>query len=81
MHVLNHKEANLSVRGPLNIARPIQGWPVDRAKRAPRIPAASLPPRPPKRVFTAQSDLNAGRQFYADVKGPAWKSSAARATA
>src|SRR5580658_2747369 len=28
LHVLNHKSANLSVRGPLNIARPIQGWPV-----------------------------------------------------
>src|SRR6201987_761368 len=28
MHVLNHKGAHLSVRGPLNIARPIQGWPV-----------------------------------------------------
>ena len=28
MHVLNHKGENLSVRGPLNIARPIQGWPV-----------------------------------------------------
>src|SRR5271168_756848 len=28
MHVLNHKGDHLSVRGPLNIARPIQGWPV-----------------------------------------------------
>ena len=28
MHVLNHKGKFLSVRGPLNIARPIQGWPV-----------------------------------------------------
>src|SRR6478735_1896881 len=28
LHVLNHKGAYLSVRGPLNIARPIQGWPV-----------------------------------------------------
>src|SRR5471030_2555308 len=28
MHVLNHKGEHLSVRGPLNIARPIQGWPV-----------------------------------------------------
>jgi FMN-dependent oxidoreductase (nitrilotriacetate monooxygenase family) len=28
MHVLDHKGKYLSVRGPLNIARPIQGWPV-----------------------------------------------------
>src|SRR6266852_1005097 len=27
MHVLNHKGKYLSVRGPLNIARPVQGWP------------------------------------------------------
>src|ERR1700759_5085860 len=28
MHVLGHKGEYLSVRGPLNIARPVQGWPV-----------------------------------------------------
>ena len=28
MHVLDHKGENFSVRGPLNIARPPQGWPV-----------------------------------------------------
>src|SRR5450432_4350342 len=28
MHVLNHKGKYYSVRGPLNIARPVQGWPV-----------------------------------------------------
>ena len=28
MHVLDHQGEFLSVRGPLNIARPIQGWPV-----------------------------------------------------
>src|SRR5246127_592693 len=28
LHVLDHKGEFLSVRGPLNIARPIQGWPV-----------------------------------------------------
>src|SRR6202789_3900882 len=28
MHVLDHKGKTLSVRGPLNIGRPIQGWPV-----------------------------------------------------
>ncbi|TAJ35195.1 MAG: LLM class flavin-dependent oxidoreductase, partial [Reyranella sp.] len=28
LHVLNHKGKYLKVRGPLNIARPVQGWPV-----------------------------------------------------
>jgi alkanesulfonate monooxygenase len=28
LHVLNHKGKYLSARGPLNIARPVQGWPV-----------------------------------------------------
>ncbi len=28
LHVLNHKGKYLTVRGPLNIARPVQGWPV-----------------------------------------------------
>src|SRR6478752_4225263 len=28
MHVLDHKGKYISVRGPLNIARPVQGWPV-----------------------------------------------------
>src|SRR5438445_734140 len=28
LHILNHHGAHLNVRGPLNIARPIQGWPV-----------------------------------------------------
>ncbi len=28
LHVLDHKGPHLSVRGPLNIARPVQGWPV-----------------------------------------------------
>ena len=68
MHVLNHKGEYLSVRGPLNIARPIQGWPVivqAGASEAGRQLAAETA----EAVFTAQSDLAAGRQFYADVKG------------
>src|SRR3546814_14574907 len=28
LHVLDHKGPHLSVRGPLNSARPVQGWPV-----------------------------------------------------
>ncbi len=67
LHVLGHQGKYLSVRGPLNIARPIQGWPVivqAGASEAGRQLAAETA----EAVFTAQSDLAAGRQFYADVK-------------
>jgi FMN-dependent oxidoreductase (nitrilotriacetate monooxygenase family) len=68
MHVLDHKGEFLSVRGPINIARPIQGWPVivqAGASDAGRQLAAETA----EAVFTAQSDIDAGRKFYADVKG------------
>src|SRR5258706_3519178 len=67
LHVLNHKGKYLSVRGPLNIARPVQGWPVivqAGASDAGRQLAAETA----EAVFTAQSSLAAGREFYADVK-------------
>jgi alkanesulfonate monooxygenase len=68
MHVLNHKGKYLSVRGPLNIARPVQGWPVivqAGSSEAGRQLAAETA----EAVFTAQSGIAAGREFYADVKG------------
>ncbi len=68
MHVLDHKGKYLSVRGPLNIARPVQGWPVivqAGASDAGRQLAAETA----EAVFTAQSDIATGRRFYADVKG------------
>jgi alkanesulfonate monooxygenase len=67
MHVLNHKGKYLSVRGPLNIARPIQGWPVivqAGASDAGRELAAETA----EAVFTAQSDIAASRRFYSEVK-------------
>src|SRR5271170_6304761 len=68
MHVLNHKGKYLSVRGPLNIARPVQGWPVivqaGASESGRRLAAETA-----EAVFTAQSDIQAGRKFYADVKG------------
>ena len=67
LHVLAHKGKYLSVRGPLNIARPVQGWPVivqAGASDAGRQLAAETA----EAVFTAQSSLAAGREFYADIK-------------
>jgi alkanesulfonate monooxygenase len=68
MHVLNHKGEELSVRGPLNVARPIQGWPVivqAGSSEAGREIAAETA----EMVFTSQASLELGRDFYADVKG------------
>ncbi|WOJ88280.1 LLM class flavin-dependent oxidoreductase [Methylocapsa polymorpha] len=68
LHALNHKGAHFSVRGPLNIARPIQGWPVivqAGASEAGRQLAAETA----EIAFTSQSSLADGQRFYADVKG------------
>lgn len=67
MHVLDHKGKYLKVRGPLNIGRPVQGYPVivqAGASDAGRQLAAETA----EAVFTAQSNLAAGQAFYADVK-------------
>ncbi len=68
LHVLDHKGEFLSVRGPLNIARPVQGWPVvvqAGASDAGRQLAAETA----EVIFAAQSNLADGQKFYADVKG------------
>jgi FMN-dependent oxidoreductase (nitrilotriacetate monooxygenase family) len=77
MHVLNHKGKYLSVRGPLNIARPIQGWPViiqAGASEAGRQLAAETA----EAVFTAQSSLPVGQAFYRDVKARTEKAGRSR---
>ena len=68
LHVLNHKGSHFSVRGPLNIARPVQGWPVivqAGASDAGRQLAAETA----EAIFTAPGTLADGQRFYADVKG------------
>lgn len=72
MHVLDHKGKYLKVRGPLNIARPIQGWPVvvqAGASDAGRQLAAETA----EMVFAAGGPLKGAQEFYADVKGRAAK--------
>ncbi len=67
LHVLDHKGKHFSVRGPLNIARPVQGWPVifqAGASEAGRQLAAETA----EVVFAAASGLEGARNFYADVK-------------
>jgi alkanesulfonate monooxygenase len=68
IHILNHKGKYLSVRGPLNIARPVQGWPVivqAGASNAGRQLAAATA----EVVFASASNLEIGKAFYADIKG------------
>jgi alkanesulfonate monooxygenase len=68
MHVLGHKGQYLSVRGPLNIARPVQGWPVIVQAGASDA-GKQLAAETAEAVFTAQNNIADGRRFYADVKG------------
>ncbi|GJE62348.1 LLM class flavin-dependent oxidoreductase [Methylobacterium trifolii] len=68
MHVLDHRGEFLTVKGPLNVARPVQGWPVivqAGASEAGRQIAAETA----EVVFGSGSTLEAARTFYADVKG------------
>ena len=68
LHVLNHKGRYFSVRGPLNMARPVQGWPVivqAGASEAGRQLAAETA----EVVFAGGSRLQDARAFYADIKG------------
>jgi FMN-dependent oxidoreductase (nitrilotriacetate monooxygenase family) len=68
LHVLDHKGPHFSVQGPLNMARPVQGWPVlvqagsSEAGRAIAAETAEV-------VFSAHATLADGQRFYADVKG------------
>ena len=67
MHVLDHKGEYLSVRGPLNVARPVQGWPVivqAGASDAGRQFAAERS----ELIFSSANNLSAAQAYYADVK-------------
>ena len=68
LHVLNHDGEFLKVRGPLNIGRPIQGWPVivqAGASDAGRQLAAETA----EVIFGAGGSIENARAFYSDVKG------------
>jgi alkanesulfonate monooxygenase len=68
MHVLNHKGKYLSVRGPLNIARPVQGWPVIVQAGA-SDDGRQLAAETAEAVFTGGGSLSDGQKLYADIKG------------
>ncbi|MFN0299494.1 MAG: LLM class flavin-dependent oxidoreductase [Burkholderiales bacterium] len=68
LRVLDHKGSHFTVRGPLNVGRPIQGWPVivqAGASDAGRQIAAETA----EVIFAGQRELDGARELYADVKG------------
>ena len=68
MHVLDHKGKYLKVRGPLNIARPVQGWPVIVQAGASED-GRQLAAETAEAVFTGGGSLADGQKLYADIKG------------
>jgi alkanesulfonate monooxygenase len=77
MRRLNHKGKYYSVRGPLNIARPVQGWPVivqAGASEAGRQLAAQTA----EMVFSGGGRIEDARKFYADVKSRTEKAGRSR---
>lgn len=70
MHVLDHHGPHLSVRGPLNIARPVQGWPVTVQAGA-SDDGRQFAAETAEVVFAAGGSLARSQEFYADVKARA----------
>lgn len=67
LHTLAHKGEFLSVRGPLNIARPVQGWPVIVQAGASE-PGRQLAAETAEVIFGASATIEEARSFYADIK-------------
>jgi FMN-dependent oxidoreductase (nitrilotriacetate monooxygenase family) len=68
LHVLGHKGKHFSVHGPLNVARPPQGYPIV-AQAGSSGPGRALAARSADVIFTAQASLEEAKAFYDDVKG------------
>jgi FMN-dependent oxidoreductase (nitrilotriacetate monooxygenase family) len=68
MHVLNHKGAHFSVQGPLNAARPVQGYPVI-AQAGSSSDGRDLAARTAEIIFTAAQTIEEALNFGADIDG------------
>ncbi len=68
MHVLDHKGEFFKVRGPLNVARPVQGWPVIVQAGASES-GRQLAAETAEVIFSGGGTIESARAFYADVKG------------
>ncbi|MDZ8025780.1 MAG: LLM class flavin-dependent oxidoreductase [Nostoc sp. SerVER01] len=68
LHIPNHKGKHFSVRGPLNVARPIQGHPVI-VQAGSSEAGQDLAAQTAEAIFTAQQTLAEAQNFYSSVKG------------
>lgn len=65
---LDHKGPELSVKGPLNVARPVQGWPVIVQAGASEA-GKQLAAETAEAVFASARTIADGQALYADIKG------------
>jgi FMN-dependent oxidoreductase (nitrilotriacetate monooxygenase family) len=68
MHVLDHNGPYFKVRGPLNIARPVQGWPVIVQAGASED-GKQLAAETAEAVFAGGGSIGDAQKLYADIKG------------
>lgn len=67
LHILDHRGEFFSVRGPLNVARPPQGYPV-LLQAGSSGDGQDFAARWGEVIFTAQQTLEQARAFYAGIK-------------
>ena len=67
LHTLNHEGEQLRVKGPLNVARPVQGYPVI-AQAGSSGPGQDLGARIADVIYTQQKGLAEAQAFYRSVK-------------
>lgn len=67
LHTLHHKGKHFQVKGPLNIARPPQGYPVI-VQAGQSKPGIALAARTAEVVFTARQNLVSAQAFYKELK-------------
>jgi FMN-dependent oxidoreductase (nitrilotriacetate monooxygenase family) len=72
LHFLNHKGKHFKVRGPLNVSRPRQGYPVIVQASASDT-GKELAAQIAEVLFTPLHDLDQGQRFYQDMKTRARK--------
>jgi FMN-dependent oxidoreductase (nitrilotriacetate monooxygenase family) len=72
VHYLDHVGKHFKVKGPLNITRSPQGWPVI-AQAGSSEAGRDLAARTADVVFTAQTQIEEAKAFYADIKKRAAK--------
>ncbi|APW36162.1 nitrilotriacetate monooxygenase [Rhodoferax koreense] len=68
LHVLHHKGDHFQVRGPLNVSRSPQGWPVVVQAGA-SDDGRALAARTAEVIFVAHQTFEEAKTFYADIKG------------